>query len=508
MKFILVFFFFVVNLFFYKNCCSREFNETRAVWLATVSNIDWPLSRFDDTDKQKKDLISYLNLFKEYKINTVFFQIRPSFDALYYSPYEPWSKYLTGSIGNSPMPKYDPLAFLIKEAKKRNIDVHVWINPFRFITNVDDKKNLFYKNLIEKGWTVEYGKKYYANPGIKEVREHVKKITLDIVRRYDIDGVHFDDYFYPYPVKGQYYNDYDIHKKYKTNQSIKDWRRNNINNFIFSLSDSIKKIKPYVQFGISPFAVWRNKNKDTLGSVSNTLSCYDDLYADVYKWIIENKIDYVVPQLYWKIDFKRAKFNDLIDWWTNLVKTTRVNLFIGYGLHNYFSTSKGLLFNDLNEIPNQLKISSKENNIKGFSFYSASYFKKSPDEVKFFIKNNFFSFYSIPALIKRKNDTINYVINKLSYNKKHKYLLWKKIKTNKKEDWKYFVIYRVDKKKITPSSNIKDFLKTNYIIGVTAKNWFKLRSKKNEDAYYFVTSVNRYNRQNGISKVILVNQKN
>ena len=253
--------------------------EFRAAWIATVANIDWPLAGSFDPDSQQTHMIMLLDSLQKLNFNAVIFQIRPTADAFYQSDLEPWSRFLTGKQGVEPNPFYDPLAFVIHEAHKRFIDVHVWLNPYRLL-NADDLNLLSPNHLFFKKpeLFVKYGNQYYFNPCLPETRQFLYKVVSDIVSRYDVDAVHFDDYFYPYRIAGKEFPDAKFFQQSTEFKNIGDWRRNNVNIVIKNLSDTIKSIKPWVEFGISPFGVWRNDNVDSMGSKTTAgQTNYDEL---------------------------------------------------------------------------------------------------------------------------------------------------------------------------------------------------------------------------------------
>jgi len=297
-------FLFIINIFLITSVFAQSpKRELRAVWIATVANIDWPSSQKLSSKEQREEMRKILDGCVKNNINTVIMQIRPTSDAFYPSALEPWSHWLTGKQGVKPNPYYDPLQFIIEEAHKRCIEVHVWLNPYRLSNsdNIDmlSKDHLYYKN---KDLFVRYGGKYYFDPGLDETRMFLNSVVEDVVEHYDIDAVHFDDYFYPYKVGNQEFPDNESFKKFPRgfapNQKD-DWRRNNVNMVIAELQQTIKSLKPWVEFGISPFGVWRNDNVDPNGSATRAgVQNYDDLYADILKWLKEGNIDYVVPQLY------------------------------------------------------------------------------------------------------------------------------------------------------------------------------------------------------------------
>jgi len=323
----------VVLLFFaFSFLQAQPKREMRAVWIATVANIDWPSSNRLLPTQQRIEIVNMLDRLTENNINAIVLQIRPMADAFYPSNLEPWSHWLTGRQGVRPSPFYDPLQFIIEEAHKRCMEVHVWLNPYRVTTTGDSmmlsKEHLFYK---QPELFVRYGGKYYFNPGLDETRNFLNKVVEDIVEHYDVDGVHFDDYFYPYPVKGEDFPDDETFMKFPRgfapNQKA-DWRRNNVNMAIAEVQQTIKNLKPWVEFGVSPFGVWRNDNVDPRGSATRAgIQNYDDLYADILKWLAEGTIDYVTPQLYWEIGKKVANYEVLLKWW--IENSYGKNLYIG-----------------------------------------------------------------------------------------------------------------------------------------------------------------------------------
>ena len=316
--------------------------EMRGAWIATVANIDWPKSPGLTVDEQKQQMIEILDTMQSLNMNSIVFQIRPTADAFYDSEHEPWSYFLNGEQGLAPEPYFDPLDFVIGEAHKRFIEVHVWLNPYRVLNNdnlsVLHKDHLYYR---QPELFVKYGNQYYFNPGLDQTRTYLKTIVEDVVSRYDIDAIHFDDYFYPYRIAGQPFPDQNTFKAHPRGfTNIEDWRRNNVDLIIAELSEAIKAIKPWVEFGISPFGVWRNASKDPVrGSKTRAgQTNYDDLYADILKWLDEGTIDYVVPQLYWEIGKTVADYSILADWWSKY--SFNRNLYIGL-FTSYLGEPKG-----------------------------------------------------------------------------------------------------------------------------------------------------------------------
>lgn len=376
--------------------------ELRGVWLGTAFNNDWPLQAGLSTDEQKRQLQNYFTQFKKLSINAVFFQVRPMGDALYPSKTEPWSRYLSGISGVAPHPFYDPLAFAIDLAEQENMELHAWFNPFRaLMQNRWDNTDFFrtkYKVFLQHpDWFIDYGNRKYFNPGIPEVREYVISVIMEVVRNYpQIAGVHFDDYFYPYPQKEEpAFNDIKTYYKYRqNNQNIKDWRRHNINEFIRQLHDSIQTYNPKLKLGVAPPAVWRNKGYDNRGSNTLGLSAYDDLFADTRKWLAEGWIDYMVPQMYAEIGNKHGDFKALADWWNN--NHFNKHIYAGIALYRLDPKSPYNAWRTTEQIKNQLNIVRQNPAFRGEVYFSAKNLLENTLSV-----NNMLSsqFYQLPAQV-------------------------------------------------------------------------------------------------------------
>ncbi len=302
--------------------------EFRAAWIQTVYQGEYARLRPEDVRRLLSDRLDKL---KEAGCNAVIFQVRPESDAWYVSSIEPWSRFLTGKQGQAPSTPWDPLAFMIDECHRRGMELHAWINPYRASTSgtAGLAPNHPYNRHPE--WFVTYNSQLYYDPGIPDCRAYICRIVHDITMRYDIDAIHMDDYFYPYPVAGTAFPDSESFRRYGagyTSQTKGDWRRENVNKLVREIKQTILQSKPWVRFGISPFGIYRNKRSSALGSETTGLQNYDDLYADVLLWERNGWIDYVIPQIYWEIGHKAADYGTLIDWWG---KNTdhRVHLYIG-----------------------------------------------------------------------------------------------------------------------------------------------------------------------------------
>ena len=307
-------------------------HEFRGVWVATVANIDFPSAPGLPVPTLKSEWDELLDYVEDVGLNAVIVQIRPAGDALYPTQLAPWSRYLTGEQGKAPSdPTFDPVAYMIETARERGIEFHAWLNPYRATMNLDTDA-LAPNHMLNQHpeWFLQYGKKFYFNPALPEVRQHIVDVVGEVVDRYDIDAIHFDDYFYPYKLKDTPFPDDRSFTQYGAGFSnIADWRRANTSMLIEAVDARIESSKPWVRFGISPFGVWRNSAVDAdRGSQTRAgQTSYDDLYADILTWLEQGWIDYVAPQLYWSIGYDLADYETLLYWWGN--HTFGRNLYIG-----------------------------------------------------------------------------------------------------------------------------------------------------------------------------------
>jgi uncharacterized lipoprotein YddW (UPF0748 family) len=369
--------------------------EFRAVWIATVENIDWPSKKGLPAEQQKEEFIRVLDMHQRNGMNAIVMQIRPVSDAFYPSRFEPWSEYLTGQQGLAPNPYYDPLQFMIEEAHKRGMEFHAWMNPYRAVFNVNRSSvSPTHVSRLFPQWFLTYGSTRYFDPGLPEVREHVTKVVRDLVERYDLDAIHFDDYFYPYKIPGKEFPDQASFLKYGAGMNRADWRRSNVDSVIKMLGETIKSVNPRVKFGISPFGVWRNSNKDSRGSASKAgVTNYDDLYADILLWLENGWIDYVAPQLYWETSHPYVGFYMLLDWWAR--NTFGRQLFIGQGIYRALEP-KSVAWKIKAELPNQIKAIRGNSNVSGSIYFSSATFNRNPNGWSDSLRNNY---YKYPALI-------------------------------------------------------------------------------------------------------------
>ena len=371
--------------------------EFRGVWVASVANIDWPSKNSLSVEEQKAEYIKLLDMHQRIGMNVMIVQIRPAGDALYPSQLEPWSEFLTGKQGLPPTPLYDPLEFMINETHKRGMEFHAWLNPYRAVFNLQ-KSSIAPSHLtkIHPEWFLVYGDKKYFNPGLPEVRLHTARVVRDLVTRYKIDGIHMDDYFYPYRIAGKEFPDQKDYLKYGKGMNKEDWRRSNCDSVIFLIHNIVRSVNPHMKFGISPFGVWRNKSQDPMGSETKAgQTNYDDLYADILLWLQKGWIDYVVPQLYWERGHKLADYDVLIDWWNQ--HTYGKHLYIGLGIYRVGSNAA---WKNPNELPNQVKAARNYPTTQGAVYFSSKTFETNGNGWSDSLRKNY---YRYPALVPAMN---------------------------------------------------------------------------------------------------------
>ncbi|WP_411760814.1 glycoside hydrolase family 10 protein [Streptomyces tunisiensis] len=346
--------------------------EMRGVWVATVTNRDWPSRPGLGARQQRAELLAHLDTAVRARLNTVMLQVRPTADALWPSPHEPWSQYLTGTQGTDP--GWDPLGTAVAEAHARGLELHAWFNPYRVALHADPTRlAASHPARRNPGWVIPYGGKLYYDPGLPEVRAFVREAMLDAVRRYPVDGVHFDDYFYPYPVAGQTFDDDAAYDRYGA--AFPDraaWRRDNVDRLVHETAEAIRTIRPGTRFGISPFGVWRNADGDERGSATRAgVQSYDDLHADTRKWARENWIDYICPQLYWNIGFAAADYAKLLTWWADVVRGSGTQLYAGEALYKAGDPAQPAAWQDPAELSRHLTLAKKYPEVRGHVFFAA-----------------------------------------------------------------------------------------------------------------------------------------
>lgn len=333
-------------------------SEFRGAWMHTVFQGQYAKQ---STEENKAYLRSQLDSLQLAGVNAIVFQVRPSADAFYESKYEPWSRFLTQN-GEAPTPYWDPLQFMVDESHARGMELHAWLNPYRVTTSKNEKLapgHIYHKHPER---FLEYDGKLYFDPALPENREFIENVVRDIVTRYDVDAIHMDDYFYPYPVAGKEFPDSKSYAKYGNGMKRDDWRRQNVDQLIEGLHNVMLETKPWVRLGISPFGVYRNKSTDPKGSDTQALQNYDDLYADVLLWTEKGWVDYMLPQLYWEIEHKRAPYPVLVEWWNGV--TNDRHMYVGQDVMKCMS-KKDITTTNPTQLRTRIELARKQPNIKG-----------------------------------------------------------------------------------------------------------------------------------------------
>ena len=506
---------FVALFFLSTQSCAQDpllpKRECRGVWVATVKNIDYPKrpTKWDVALKEEWKIL--LKKYKELGINTVIVQVRPAGDAIYPSELVPWSAFLTGEQGLPPDDNFDPLAFMIEEAHKNSMEFHAWLNPYRATVDLDTMllapNHIFHQ---KREWMVKYGKRFYLNPALIEVQEHLTEVVEEIVNKYDIDAIHFDDYFYPYGVKGETFPDSLDFANFGLGYSnIADWRRQNVDNLIQKVGQSIKQNKSYVKFGISPFGVWRNYEDDKMGSKTKAgITCYDDLYADVLKWLRRDWIDYVVPQLYWNIGFEPADHAVLLDWWS--ANTYNKQLYTGHAAYKVGQNNEPA-WEDPNEIPEQIRRQRMNFNSSGSIFFSS----RSLLENRKGVRDSLQYAYRYPAILPETELEDGSLalpsppeLKKVKSSKGAVKLRWKPNEADKNNLPAYYILYRF------LGSGLGNFEDPANIIHITPfhsnqKDYCFLdgQPKEGRRYTYVVKAVNRLHQESKASRLRKIQKK-
>lgn len=468
--------------------------EFRGVWISTA----WQEHYNKMSVPQLKNyFIATLDSLQAWNFNAVIFQARPCADAFYYSEIEPWSRHFTGTQGKAPEGNFDPMEFLIKESHKRNLEFHAWLNPYRISTSENEvlhSSHIYYQH---PEWFIKYGKQLYFDPGLPQSRKHICKVVKDIVQRYDVDAIHLDDYFYPYPISGVNIPDDNSFNIYAESQGFSkhqrdDWRRNNVNKLIKEVKYTIVLEKPYVRFGISPFGIYRNKKNTPDGSGSNTngLQNYDNLYADVKLWVEKGWIDYNIPQIYWEIGHSSADYETLIRWWS--LNNYGAHLYIGQDVVRTMK-AKDQNYPHRNQLSRKMELERTLTAIYGNCFWPIYEVLRNTRGIADSLRNNYHQY---PALIpsylhmhEKKPKDIKSLKAKWTTNG---YCLTWKANGEKQnpENAQYYVIYRFKDKEKT---NLEDPSK---IVAITRETFYVLPFEYGKVKYkYVITSVDRFHNE-------------
>lgn len=483
-------------------CAQFPKREFRGTWIHTVGN---RVYQNMNPDQMRSHYVSLLDSFERAGMNAVIFQIRPQADAFYINSLEPWSRFITGTQGVAPNPIWDPLQFMIDQCHSRGMELHAWLNPYRVTSSASEQlhpSHLFFKR---PDLFVKYGDQLYFDPGEPDSRAHTLAVISDIVTRYDVDGIHFDDYFYPYRVEYQEFPDEASFLKYHTQQGFgryekNDWRRNNVNILVKQLSDTIKAIKPWVKLGISPFCVWRNARTDSLGSQTNTAQTnYDDLFADILLWVKEGWIDYNAPQLYYSIGHRTASYEPLIDWWSK--NNYGVQLYLGQSLSSLIDTrmADGTVEQQLHRKMKMMRITP---NVHGNIWWSGYGLASNPNGIIDSLANSYQKYPSlIPAYIHIDSTPPGAAKNlKVIRSRGVTRLVWQAPSAATEMDKAVrYCVYRFEPKETFHLENAEKIVK------ITGKNEYIIPAKKeNKEYLYVVTALDRMWNESGVSNGVRV----
>lgn len=466
--------------------------EFRGAWINTIGQSQY--AGMNPT-QMRAYFINMLDQLHAAGINALIFQVRPQADAFYKSDLEPWSRYLTGTQGKAPEGDFDPMAFLIEECHKRCMEFHAWLNPYRVTSSVNQvlAPNHIYNSYPER--FVKYGTQIYFDPGIPENRDFICKVVKDIVMRYDVDAIHMDDYFYPYPIAGQKFPDDNSFHRYAEAQGFlanqrNDWRRNNVNLLIKNIKQTILSTKPWVRFGVSPFGIYRNKKNtpDGSGSETNGLQNYDDLYADVKLWVQNGWVDYDIPQLYWEIGHKAADYKTLISWWANNNKGAQ--LYIGQDIKRSLDNvdNRGMV-----QLKEKMELSRSYPTINGNCFWPGYEIMRNYKGIADSLVQDFHKYPALVPAYTELSKSKPKAIKKLMeiYTTSQHLLKWEvKGKSSDPVNAQYFVVYRFGVKEDFNIDQAKN------IVAVIREKKLVLPYEGGKKIYkYVVTAVNVFNNE-------------
>lgn len=471
--------------------------EFRGVWLPTA----WQTQFVErDCEANRTALRELLDRLSAVGVNVVIFQVRPQADAFYNSSLEPWSRHLTGRAGVAPVPYWDPLAFMIEECHERNMELHAWINPYRVTLSADERlpsDHLYYK---EPGLFVRYDGRIYFDPGVPRARQHILDVIRDIADRYDIDGLHMDDYFYPYPVGGKAFDDDASYARYGGKMKRSDWRRANVDALVSSVRDVLAELKKtWISFGVSPFGIYRNRSSWEGGSATSGLQAYDDLYADVLRWASEGWIDYVIPQLYWTVENSKASYDELIRWWSRQ-NLGDCHLYIGQDLARSFDAPD--LAAGSCQLKRKIELSRYLDHVQGNCYWYGYQFQGDYASAGLLLSRDF---YGCPSLLpaydhidgRRPNEVSSVKVKHTSYG----YMLeWKPRKTRDERMRQVaFAVYRFG------ADETVDLSRGDALVAVTRNTAYLLPYRDGSHRYvYVVTAINRFHNESAEGRRICV----
>ena len=484
--------------------------ELRAAWIATFTNIDWPV-RSQTPAQQQAGLNNILTHHMETGMNTVYLQVRSQCDAMYPSSIEPWSADLTGTQGRTPNPLWDPLQFAIDESHKRGMELHAWLNPYRAASNINNIAGFHASHVskVHPEWTINVATSatttvQILNPGLPQVRDYITSIVVDVVNRYDVDGIHFDDYFYPQPVTGASINDNaayaaDPRGFPNTTAGRADWRRDNVNLLIQRVNDTIKSLKPWVKFGVSPTGIYRNSTNPAIGTPTAGLEHYTTLYCDSRKWLQQGWIDYLAPQVYWYIGQPGADYSRIVPWWND--NANGRHIYIGMAGYKVNDPAQGPAWANPSMIPNEVRLNRSYTNVQGQAIYNTTSLRSSTklgfrDSLRLFFYNKLALLPLMPWKDAAPPEPPT-ALSAVKYGNDSVVLNWIKpaATINEMDKAKRFVIYR----STTPVIDIND---ANNILFITPFDTTAFRDNNiapNTTYYYAVTAIDRMHNESVVS---------
>ncbi|HJD93222.1 glycoside hydrolase family 10 protein [Bacteroides coprosuis] len=461
--------------------------EFRAGWIQIINGQFQGLS----TAQAQQRLLNQLDALKKANMNAVIFQIRAEGDALYESNLEPWSRFLTGQQGKAPNPYWDPLAFMVEECHKRGMELHAWINPYRAMMNINKELAYSHPYIKYPERFIQYGNQLFFDPALQENRNYICSIVSDIVNRYDVDAIHMDDYFYPYPKDGIEFNDDPSFRRLGSVYTNKgDWRRDNVNLLIKQIHETVREIKPWVKFGVSPFGIYRNERSNPFGSRTNGLQNYDDLYADVLLWVNKGWVDYNIPQIYWHVGHPVADYQVLVDWWAK--NSSNRPLFIGQSVPNTIQHADPNNPN-MNQLPLKMRIQRSYQSVGGSCQWPATSVVANEGRYLDALVSEYNKYPSLVPVFDFMDDKAPKSVRKVKslWTIDGYMLFWTapKAKTLMDEAIRY-VIYRFERgQKI-------DLEDPSHIVAITPNEYYKLPYVDGQKKYtYVVTALDRLHNE-------------
>lgn len=452
-------------------------------------------------DSQKTEFLNLIDSHQRAGINALIVQVRAAADAFYAKSAEPWSEWLTGQQGRIPEPFYDPMEFMIAESHNRGMEFHAWLNLDRGTFSRTASVAADHISFRRPDWFLTYGSRKLFNLGLPEVRNYITGVVTNIVRNYDVDGIHFDDYFYPYAVPGQVFRDDSTYRAFYNGMERDDWRRHNVDQLISQLRDSIRAIKPYVKFGISPFGVWKNQSQDPEGSpTTGGMTAYYNLYADVRKWVKEGWIDYVVPQVYFTAGFDKVPYRSLVDWWAR--NSFGRHLYVGHGAYRLGRADRDRNWMNPSEMPNQIRFNRQYSQIQGSVYFSSKSIINNPNNFRDSLLTDLYRYPALVPAMPWKDQEPPYPPRSLKASKTPEgvELSWQKPESAADGDVvRYYLVYRFDRNQ---KPNIDD---PRYIlaqcIGEQTTRFVDRTAEPDKKYTYVVTAFDRLHNESAMARV-------